>query len=82
MACACAVTGCGFGPGYEHTSEDHGDELADLVFSRAVGAGRGEGGHLHISEDHGDALQVVGFSGAVGAGRGEDALLGVMSLNS
>ena len=51
-----------------------GEELADLIFSCASGAGRGEGGHLHISEDHADALQDVGFSGAVGAGRGEDAL--------
>ena len=42
MACACAVTGRGFGPGCEHTSEDHGEELADLVFSCAVVAGRGE----------------------------------------
>ena len=74
MACACGVAGCGFGPGCEHTSEDHGEELADLVFSCAAGAGRGEGVFLHISEDHADALQNVGFSGGVGAGRGEDAL--------
>ena len=43
MACARGVAGCGFGLGYEHTSEDHGEELADLVFSCAAGAGRGEG---------------------------------------
>ena len=63
MAFACGVAGCGSGPGCEHTSEDHGEELADLVFSCAAGAARGA-----------DALQDVGFSGAVGAGRGEDAL--------
>ena len=35
------VAGCGFGPGHEHTSEDHGVELVDVVFSCASGAGRG-----------------------------------------
>ena len=45
--------------GHLHISEDHGDDLQDVGFSVAVGAGRGED---------------VGFAGAVGTGRGEDAL--------
>ena len=74
VACACGVAGCGFVSGCEHTSEDLGEELADLVFSCAAGAGRGEGVICTIPRIMRTAVQDVGFSGAVGAGRGEDAL--------
>ena len=56
------VTGCGgFGPGCEHTSEDHGEELADLVFSCAVGAGRGEGFFAHFRGVRGTLCRLWAF---------------------
>ena len=81
--CACAVTGCGFGPGCEHTSEDHGEELAelaDLVFSCAVVAG-GEGVICTFPRTMGTLCRLWAFLVLLALDVAR-TLLGVMSLNS
>ena len=81
VARACAVTGCGFGPGCEHTSEDHGEELADLVFSCTVGAGRGEVVICTFPRIMGTLCRMWAFLVVVALDVAR-TLLGVMSLNS